>query len=191
MLFADANLRLRFTATAGPHVVGVSFIRKFTEPEGVLQPPQSVFAAAVNEMRDGDAAVEQIAITGPFEGGAAGDTPSRRAVFSCLPADNTQAAEDACATEILSALGRRAYRRPLQPADLDTLMEFYRRGRDDGRSSFDAGIQLALERLLISPDFLFRVERDPADIEPGSVYGLSDLELASRLSFFLLEQYSG
>ena len=185
MLFADANLRLRFSAAAGPHVVGVSFVRKFTEPEGVLQPPQSVFAAAVNEMRDGDAAVEQIAITGPFEGGDAGDTPSRRAVFNCRPADNTQAGEDACAREILSALGRRAYRRPLEPVDLDTLMEFYRRGRGDGRLSFDAGIQLALERLLISPDFLFRVERDPAAIEPGSVYELSDLELASRLSFFL------
>ena len=185
MLFADANLRVRFAAKAGPHVVGVSFVRKFTEPEGVLQPPQSVFAAAVNEMRDGDAAVEQVAITGPFESGGPGDTPSRRAVFSCQPANNTPAAEEACATEILSSLGRQAYRRPLQRADLDTLMEFYRRGRGDGRFRFDAGIQFALERLLISPDFLFRAERDPVDIAPGSIYDLSDLELASRLSFFL------
>ena len=185
MLFADANLRVRFPAPAGPHIVGVSFVRKFTEPEGVLQPRQSVFAAAVNEMRDGDAAIEQVAITGPFAGGEPGDTPSRRAVFSCQPASDSYSVEAACAREILSSLARRAYRRPIEPADLDTLMDFYRRGRADGRFNFDAGIQFALERLLISPDFLFRVERDPADIPPGSVYALSNIELASRLSFFL------
>jgi mono/diheme cytochrome c family protein len=183
MLFADSNLRFRFPAEAGPHIVGVSFVRKLTEPEGVLQPPQSVFAAAVNEMRDGDAAVEQVAITGPFETNGPGNTPSRRAVFSCQPANDTATEEDACASEILSSLARRAYRRPLENSDLATLMNFYRAGRDEG--SFDAGIQLALERLLISPDFLFRVERDPGTIEPGTNYKLSDLELASRLSFFL------
>ena len=183
MLFADANLRVRFSAQAGPHVVGVSFVRKFTEPEGVLQPRQSVFAAAVNEMRDGDAAVEQVSITGPYGGGGPGDPPSRRAVFTCQPASDAVADEEACAGEILSSLARLAYRRPVEQADLETLMEFYRAGRSDG--GFDAGIQLALERLLISPDFLFRVERDPADIAPETVYALSDLELASRLSFFL------
>ena len=83
MLFADSNLRVRFAAPAGPHVVGVSFVRKFTEPEGVLQPRQSVFAAAVNEMRDGDAAVEQVSITGPYGPGGPGAPPSRRAVFTC------------------------------------------------------------------------------------------------------------
>jgi hypothetical protein len=183
MLFADSNLRIRFPAEAGPHVVGVSFVRKLTEPEGVLQPPQSVFAAAVNEMRDGDAAVEQVVITGPFKTGGPGDTPSRRALFSCQPTNDTATAEDACASEILSSLARRAYRRPLENTDLSTLMNFYRAGRADG--SFDTGIQLALERLLISPDFLFRVESDPADIASGSNYALNDLELASRLSFFL------
>ena len=183
MLFADANLRVRFSAKAGPHLVGVSFVRKFTEPEGVLQPRQSVFAAAVNEMRDGDAAVEQVTITGPFGSGGPGDPPSRRAVFTCRPASDASPDEEACAREILSSLARQAYRRPVEPGDLETLMDFYRAGRSDG--SFDAGIQLALERLLISPDFLFRVERDPTDIAPGTVYALSDLELASRLSFFL------
>ena len=83
MLFADANLRVRFSAEAGPHVVGVSFVRKFTEPEGVLQPRQSVFAAAINEMRDGDAAVEHVTITGPYGPGGPGDSPARRAVFTC------------------------------------------------------------------------------------------------------------
>ena len=183
MLFADANLRVRFSANAGPHLVGVSFVRKLTEPEGVLQPRQSVFAAAVNEMRDGDAAVEHVAITGPYGSGGPGDPPSRKAVFTCLPASDASSAEEACAREILSSLARRAYRRPVEQDDLDTLMEFYRSGRSDG--SFDAGIQLALERLLISPDFLFRIERDPTDIAPGTIYALSDLELASRLSFFL------
>jgi hypothetical protein len=183
MLFADANLRVRFSAKAGPHLVGVSFVRKFTEPEGVLQPRQSVFAAAVNEMRDGDAAVEQVTITGPFGSGGPGDPPSRRAVFTCRPASDASPDEEACAREILSSLARQAYRRPVEPGDLETLVDFYRAGRSD--DSFDAGIQLALERLLISPDFLFRVERDPTDIAPGTVYALSDLELASRLSFFL------
>jgi hypothetical protein len=185
MLFVDANMRVRFRAPAGPHVVGVSFVRKLTEPEGVLQPRQSVFAVAVNEMRDGNAAVEHVAIGGPYVSDGPGDTPSRRAIFTCNPAreTGTDTAEASCAREILGSLARRAYRRPVDTADVDTLMSFYRAGRDDG--SFDAGIQLALERLLISPDFLFRLERDPTDIAPATAYALSDLEIASRLSFFL------
>ncbi|MDP6580379.1 MAG: DUF1592 domain-containing protein [Vicinamibacterales bacterium] len=184
MLFADANLRVRFRGKAGPHVVAVSFVRKLTEPEGVLQPRQSVFAVAVNEMRDGNAAVEYVAIGGPYVSEGPGDTPSRRAIFSCEPAgDDASSDEEACAREILGSLARRAYRRPIDAGDLDVLMEFYRAGRDDG--SFDGGIQLALERLLISPDFLFRMERDPTDIAPATNYALSDLEVASRLSFFL------
>jgi hypothetical protein len=183
MLFADANLRLRFQASAGPHVVGVSFVRKLTEPEGVLQPPQSVFAAAVNEMRDGDAAVEKVDITGPYVAGVAAVTPARQAVFNCELQGTSPAVEEACAGEILSRLARRAYRRPVEREDIDTLMTFYRTGRSDG--SFDTGIQLALERLLISPDFLFRIEQDPLELVGGAAYELSDLELASRLSFFL------
>lgn len=185
MLFADSNLRLRFEAEPGPHIVGLSFVRRLTEPEGVLQPPQSVFAAAINEMRDGDAAIEQAQITGPFDAAGPGDTPSRRAVFVCTPASNDLSSEEVCATEILSGLANRAYRRPLQQTDIDTLMDFYRIGRGDGQSGFDAGIQLAVERILISPDFLFRVEQDPLNVAPETDYELSDLELASRLSFFL------
>ena len=183
MLFADANLRVRFSAPAGPHVVAVSFVRKFTEPEGVLQPRQGVFAAAVNEMRDGNAAVDQVAITGPYRAGGPGNTPSRRKVFICQPASDSSSDEEACARQILSSLARHAYRRPVESADLNTLIYFYRAGRRDG--GFDSGIQLALERILISPDFLFRVERDPPNIAPGTPYVLSDIELASRLSFFL------
>ena len=183
MLFADANMRVRFPATAGPHVVSVTFVRRFTEPEGVLQPRQSSFAVAVNEMRDGNAAVDKVAIGGPYVSHGPGDTPSRRAIFSCQPATNSNSDEERCAQEILSGLARRAYRRPLEEFDLSTLMNFYRMGRSEG--SFDAGIQLALERLLISPDFLFRVERDPIDSDPGTIYALTDLEIASRLSYFL------
>ena len=182
MLFADANLRVQFAAQAGPRVVGVSFVRRFTEPEGVLQPRQTAFAVAINDMRDGNAAVEHVAIGGPYASTGPGDTPSRRAIFTCRP-DDAPAAEERCAREIMSSLARRAYRRPVAASDLATLMEFYRLGRGDG--SFDAGIQLALERLLISPDFLFRVERDPVDMAPATAYAVSDHELASRLSYFL------
>ena len=183
MLYADANMRARFQATAGPHVVSVAFVRRFTEPEGVLQPRQSIFAVAVNEMRDGYAAVEHVAIGGPYTSTGPGDTPARRALFTCRPASAAPADEEACAREILTSLARRAYRRPIEAGDLATLMDFYRAGRSDG--SFDAGIQLALERVLIAPDFLFRVERDPVDIEPATAYALTDLEMASRLSYFL------
>jgi hypothetical protein len=183
MLYADANMRVRFPATAGPHVVSVAFVRRFTEPEGIFQPRQSSFAVAVNEMRDGNAAVDKVAIGGPYVSHGSGDTPSRRAIFSCQPANSTNSDEGLCAREILSGLARRAYRRPIDESDLSTLMSFYRMGRSG--ASFDAGIQLALERLLISPDFLFRVERDPVDSDPGTVYALMDLEIASRLSYFL------
>ena len=185
MLFADSNLRLRFEAEAGPHIVGVSFVRKLTEPEGVLQPPQSVFAAAVNEMRDGDAAIEVAQITGPYEPAGPGITPSRQAIFTCIPDENDVASEETCATQILSGIANKAYRRPLEQIDIDTLLDFYRIGRGDGQLEFDAGIQLAIERILISPDFLFRVEKDPQNTTPGMNYELSDMELASRLSFFL------
>ena len=183
MLYADANMRARFQATAGPRVVSVAFVRRFTEPEGVLQPRQSIFAVAVNEMRDGNAAVEHVAIGGPYVSTGPGDTPAREALFTCRPESASTADEEACAQEILSSLARRAYRRPLEAGDVATLMDFYRAGRDGG--SFDAGVQLALERVLISPDFLFRVERDPIDARPETAYALNDTEMASRLSYFL------
>ena len=183
MLYADANMRARFQATAGPHVVSVAFVRRFTEPEGVLQPRQSIFAVAVNEMRDGNAAVEHVAVGGPYVSTGPGETPARQALFTCRPVSDATADEEACAQEILSSLARRAYRRTLEAEDVATLMDFYRAGRDAG--SFDSGIQLALERVLISPDFLFRVERDPIDIRPGASYALNDTALASRLSYFL------
>ncbi len=185
MLYVDADMTVRLPVKAGPRVVGVTFVRKFTEPEGVLQPRQSSFAVAVNEMRDGNAAVEHVAVSGPFTSAGPGDTPSRRAIFTCHPDRDasTGTDEDGCARDILSSLARRAYRRPIESNDVDTLMDFYHAGRQ--QAGFDGGVQLALERLLISPDFLFRIERDPVGSAPDAVYALSDLELASRLSFFL------
>jgi hypothetical protein len=183
-LNADAELKVRTSIKAGPRMVGVSFVRQLAAPEGVQQPRQTVFAVAINDMRDGNAAVEELAVTGPYKPDDPGDTPSRRRIFVCRPHSVGDAAgEKACARTIVSTLARRAYRRAVSPSDVDTLLRFFDTGRAEG--SFDAGIQLALERLLIAPDFLFRVERDPPSAAPASAYRLDGFALASRLSFFL------
>jgi hypothetical protein len=180
---ADANLEGRFTAKAGTRLVGVTFVDEpSAAPEGVLQPRQVSYPLAIDEMRLGDAAVENVAIGGPYAGGTASDTPSRRRILTCTPASNTNGQE--CARSITSTLARRAYRRPVTTADVDALLAFYDAGRRD-EGSFEAGIQRALERLLVDPEFLFRVEHDPAGAAPRSASRVSDLELASRLSFFL------
>jgi hypothetical protein len=178
---ADANLEMRFQAKAGPRTVAVSFVRQSWEPEGVPQPVQVGYPLAINEKFDGNPAIESIAVGGPFAVEGPGETPTRNTIFVCRPKGAED--EDSCATRILSTLARRAYRRPLTPDDVQTLVGFYRTGRDEG--SFDAGIEFALERILIDPDFLFRTERDPEGATPGTVHRLSDVELASRLSFFL------
>jgi hypothetical protein len=180
---ADAHLEGRFTAKAGTRLVGVTFVDEpSAAPEGVLQPRQVSYPLAIDEMRLGDAAVENIAIGGPYAGGGAGDTPSRRRILTCTPTSNASARE--CARSIMSALARRAYRRPVNTADVDVLLTFYDAGRrDEPDGGPEAGIQRALERLLVDPEFLFRVEHDPVGAAPPS--RVSDLELASRLSFFL------
>ncbi len=137
----------------------------------------------------GYANVGSVQIGGPYEAhGPAKDTPSRRAIFVCQPPASGNAAEErSCAATILSKMARLAYRRPATKADVDTLLEFFDSGRQDG-GSFDTGIQFALERMLVDPDFLLRVYRDPAEPKGqggAPAYRLSDLELASRLSFFL------
>ena len=185
-LAADKGLEVRFAAEAGPRVLGVSFVRKPGEPEGVLQPAQSGYAFAVDETHSSPTglegpAVESVEVDGPYDATGPGDTPSRRAIFRCRPASAGD--EEPCAENILSALARRAYRRPVTGADVQTLMEFYRMGRTE--RGFESGIQLALERILSAPDFLFRIERDPPRAASGTAYRVSDLELASRLSFFL------
>jgi mono/diheme cytochrome c family protein len=178
---ADAGLEVRMPVKAGEHEVGVSFVRRFWEPEGVLQPPQIGFARTTNEYYHGNPAIEFLMIGGPYGPAAPGDSATRRKIFVCTPV--SAAAEEPCARKILTTLAERAYRRPLRAGDANTLVSFYRAGRADG--NFDSGIQRGLERILTSPSFLFRVEGAPANVAPGSAYRLSDLDLASRLSFFL------
>jgi len=200
----DSHLEVRFAAKAGQRTVGVSFVRRMAEQEGVLQPRNRGYGRFVDERYDDHAAVEQVAIGGPYAVEGPGDTPSRREIFVCRPAAAATATEEpaaatageepaadavidddeeACAGRILGRLARRAYRRPVDGGDVDALLDFFRAGRRDG--GFDDGIQFALERMLVDPEFLFRVERDPEDAAPGTPYRLGDLELASRLSFFL------
>ena len=178
---ADSHLEVRVPVSAGRHVVGVSFVRRSREAEGVLQPPITGFGRVANELYHGYPAVEVVQISGPFGAARPGDSPSRRAIFTCTPVD--AADEEPCATSILSSLARRAYRRPVTATEIDTLLDFYREGRAGG--SFDAGIQRGLERILAAPSFLFRVHREPVDRPAGSVYPLSAVDLASRMSFFL------
>jgi len=182
MHFADQGLEVRFKARAGTRVVGVSFVENTPKLEGILQPPQTGGSGiGFNELYDGNPAVETVAIGGPFHVDGPGDTPSRRAIFVCRP--KAPADERPCARKILSTLARRAYRRPIIEEDIQVLLRFYEADRK--RWGFDAGIQAALERILTDPEFLFHIERDPLKASPGAPYRLSDLELASRLSFFL------
>jgi mono/diheme cytochrome c family protein len=164
----------RIAVKAGPRLIGVTFVQK-TEAldEATLHPRQ--------RSRGTQPAIAAVTIRGPYNVTSPGDTPSRQRIFTCRPAN--AAAEPACARQILSTLARRAYRRPVTDKDIATLLTFYDNGRKE--RDFDLGIQRALERLLVSPQFLYRIERDPAGAVPGSVHTVSDLELASRLSFFL------
>jgi hypothetical protein len=176
----DAGLEVRVAVEAGPRVVGVTFVREEWEPEGLPQPLQRGRVIANDQVYMGYANVHSVQIGGPYEAaGIAEDTPSRRAIFVCRPQGDSE--ELPCAARILARLARLAYRRPINEADEPTLLSFFEQGRRS-RGSFDSGIQFALERLLVDPDFLLRVHRAPA--EKGN-YSLSDLEIASRLSFFL------
>ena len=159
---------------AGPRLLGVTFLQK-TEAldESTL--------STRKRSRGTQPAIASITIRGPYNATGPGDTPSRRRIFTCRP--TAASAEPACAKQILSTLARRAYRRPVTDSDVATLLAFYEKGRQE--RDFDLGIQRALERLLVSPQFLYRIERDPAGAAPGSVHAVTDLELASRLSFFL------
>ena len=185
---ADANLEFRFSAKAGTRVVGITFLDRNPKPEGVLL---RLVVASQYVQNDDVPGVGIVTITGPYNTTGPGDTPSRRRVFMCRPASSApgnpagsnENGEQQCARRILSTLARRAYRRPVTDRDVQTLLSFYQDGRNKG--GFEAGIGLALRRMLVSPEFLFRVERDPAGVAPNTAYRISDLELASRLSFFL------
>jgi hypothetical protein len=164
----------RFAVAAGPRSVGVAFVeRSEALSESPLRPP--------GRNRGALPSVVSVTITGPFNATGPGDTPSRRRLFVCRPASVDQ--ESACANRILTTLLRRAYRRNVTADDLRRVRAFYEAGRAE--RDFDLGIQRALERVLVSPQFLFRIEQEPAGAAPGSVYRVADFELASRLSFFL------
>ena len=175
----DARLQVRVPVTAGPHAVGATFIRKIGAGTQRLRPFLRSSAGTYDST--GRPHIETLTIAGPFNPTGPGDTPSRRRVFSCRPSKPGD--EEACARTIISTLGRRAFRRPLSNADVTRLVGFYRSGRAKG--TFEEGVQMALRRMLASPSFVFRVEDDPANAAPGSIHRLSDIALASRLSFFL------
>jgi hypothetical protein len=161
---------LRIPVRAGPQTIGAAYVRQ--SPPG---------ADDIWQTYAGNSSVQSIAITGPLNPSGVGDTPSRRRIFACRP--ETENEELACAKKILSALALRAFRQPPTAVDLDLLLGFYQSGRKS--RDFDYGIQQALARILVDPRFVFRFEKEPADLPPGKVYRISDLELASRLSFFL------
>jgi hypothetical protein len=183
----DAGLEVRVPVHAGPRVVGVSFVRQLWEPEGLPQPLQRGRVITNDQVYMGYASVGSVQIGGPYgTTGLASDAPSRRRIFICRPANSDPVAERTCATEILHKMARLAYRRPATMDDLQPLLAFFDQGRREGRS-FDTGIQFALERLLVDPEFLLRLHKRgnrPDEGRPTPV-PLSDIELASRLSFFL------
>jgi hypothetical protein len=176
----DDDLHVRIHVPAGPHELGVAFVKK---PSDLLETSRQPYQAHFNSYRHPriQPAIYEVSIVGPYAADGPGDTPSRRRIFVARPA--TAAQEDRAAAQILSALMRRAYRRPVTETDLQGPMALYRAARRD--ADFDAGIEMALSGVLVNPQFLFRVEPDPAGLAPGAAYRISDLALASRLSFFL------
>jgi mono/diheme cytochrome c family protein len=178
----DKDLKLRIAVHAGPHQLAVTFVKEGSSLiETVRQPTQSRF----NDRRHPRTApaISQVSVTGPYTAKAAVDTPSRRRLFVCRPTGQDKQEEEKCAATVLSTLMRRAYRRPVTKVEVDEPMGFYREGRAEG--DFDTGIARALTAVLINPEFLFRVESDPKKVAANGVYRIGDLELASRLSFFL------
>jgi hypothetical protein len=187
------RLQVRVKVKAGQRPVGAAFLMKnAAQGANRLQNFERSTLIATDHL--GLPHVENFTITGPFNATGVSDTPSRRRVFVCRPATlrepqgspeqgrGAKADETGCAKRIVSTLARRAYRRPVTEADVTSLMSFYDAGRREG--SFDRGVELATRAVLVSPKFVFRVERDPAGVTAGSPYRVSDVDLASRLSFF-------
>jgi len=176
----DQHLKLRIPVGAGPHDLGVTFPKK---PSLLLETTRQPYQTHFNSYRHPriQPAIYSISIIGPYDAKGPGDTPSRRRIFVSRPASPDQ--EDRSARRILASLMRRAWRRPVTDTDVTGPFELYRKAKTDG--GFEAGTEMALSAVLVSPEFLFRVEQDPAGIPPNTPYRISDLELASRLSFFL------
>ena len=169
----DDDLEVRIPVSAGPHLVAATFLKDTVKTETVLGIgiKQEAFFEGVGTL----------SIAGPYAAKGPGDTPSRRRIFICRPSGEKD--EEACATKIITTLARRAYRRPLNKDEISGLLTPYKTAR--GQGGFELGIRMALQRILVSPNFLFRAEVEPAGVASGSAYRISDVELASRLSFFL------
>jgi mono/diheme cytochrome c family protein len=180
----EKRFRTRIPVKAGPHTIGVAFLKKSSAPTvELLQPFLRERIDPITPV--GIPEIDKVAIEGPFNVTGAGNSPSRRQIFTCRPGSgNSGSDEVGCAKTILSTLARRAYRRPATDAEVDRLLGFFKNGRRT-EGTFDAGIENALAFMLVTPQFLFRFERDPDQALPDSVYRVSDLELASRLSFFI------
>ena len=178
-------LEIRLPVKAGPQTITVTFIKRTAaDVDDLLQPFDATTADLQTGVQFGYTTVPHLSsveILGPYAIGGPGDTPSRAKIFVCRPA--AQAQETACARRIVGTLARRAYRRPVTDNDISLLMSFYTKGRQAG--DFDTGIEMALRRLLSDPEFIFRLERDAANLAIGAVHRITDIELASRLSFFL------
>jgi mono/diheme cytochrome c family protein len=178
----DKDLKVRIPVHAGPHDLGVTFVK---DGSSLIDTPRQPTQSRFNDRRHPRTApaINQISVTGPYASKGAEDTPSRRRLFVCRPSGQDKKQEETCARLVLTTLMRRAYRRPIAVAEVDRPLTFYREGRAEG--DFDAGITRALTAVLINPEFLFRVESDPEKVAASGVYRISNLELASRLSFFL------
>jgi hypothetical protein len=176
----DANLKSRLKVQAGQHKLGVTFLKQPSSLLETTRQPLNVHFNFYRHPRLGPA-IYEISIVGPFEPTGPGDTPSRRQILTSRPAGAEN--EEGCARQILSTLLRRAYRRPIDDDDLRGPLEAYQQGHADG--GFEAGIESALSTILVNPQFLFRIERDPPDAAAGAAYRISGNELASRLSYFL------
>jgi hypothetical protein len=176
----DLRLRVRIPIKAGPHVVTAAFLDGPAAVEPARLEPYTR-SSVDNFDWSGSPHLQSLTITGPFNSRAATDTPSRRKIFVCHPGASIR--DDVCARQIISSLARRAYRQTLKEQDLETLLQFYQSGKRD--RGFEGGVELAIERILSSPQFLFRIERDPAEAVAGTAYRVGDFDLASRLSFCL------
>ena len=176
--------QIRLPVKAGPHTVGVTFLATTQVPIDDLNRhyQRSVLESGPLEGFTFSPQIGQVVITGPYKATPAKDLPSRRKIMVCEPATGSNEIE--CAKKILSGLARRAYRRPVKTADMEDLLSEYQSGRNQG-GDFESGIERALQAILADPEFVFRGEAVPAGVKPGQAYRISDLELASRLSFFL------
>ena len=171
--------RFRIPVAAGPHAIGVALLDR-NRGAGVDDIYSDFRVDAEFRVAGG---VQSVTILGPFDAKGVGETPARKRIFTCKPA--TAAEETACARTILTTLARRAYRGPVSAPEVETLMKFYQQGREDEGGDFELGVQQGLARILVAPRFVFRVEEEPKGLAAGATYRISDVDLASRLSFFL------